>query len=255
MLSWIILLCTAPAWAAGPDSYSAIAGELVTDKNHVIAVAELTYADGRDSADGRIVAERITTAMGKSAAKVIERSKIEQVLGELKLQGSGAVDQESVKSAGKLLGADCIVVGTLTELPEKRLELNLRMVGVESGQIVSATTAMIRKDWLVFNPPQAVEERIGRPISLGELVKRKNIDPKGAILLGHGCGCDIYYEGDGSFMRWVRGYPHGAGGKGTYIKREDSDYCNFIAYIEQLVQYKYPKLKQAWRNYRRDNGI
>jgi tetratricopeptide (TPR) repeat protein len=114
-----------------------------------IAVAGFSYSDGRDSHDGGVVAERITTELVKAKKfKVIERKEIEKVFEELKLQRSGAIDPNSAKEIGKMLGADWLVVGTLTELPDKHLELNTRLVSVDSGEILTATSGRLKKDWL-----------------------------------------------------------------------------------------------------------
>jgi tetratricopeptide (TPR) repeat protein len=132
--------------------YQTIANELLKDyegTDKTIAVARFSYSDGRDSRDGGIVAERITTELVKlKEFKIIERKEIEKVFEELKLQRSGAIDSDSVKEIGKMLGADWMVVGTITELPDKELELNTRLVRVESGEILNAINAKIGKDWL-----------------------------------------------------------------------------------------------------------
>lgn len=114
-----------------------------------IAVADFSYSDMRDSGDGYIVSERLTTELVKAKkCVVIERKEIEKVFKELKRQYSGAVSSDSVKEIGRMLGADSLVVGTLTELPNGQIELNARLVSVESGEILSAASAPIRKDWL-----------------------------------------------------------------------------------------------------------
>jgi|GEM_PF-2374278 len=134
------------------DPYQIIAAELLKgcdggDKK--VAVAGFAYSDGRDSRDGGVVAERITTELVKSRkVKIIERKQISKVFEELKFQRSGAIDSGSVKEIGKMLGADLVVVGTLVELPNKQIELNARVVGIESGEILSAATGLIKKDWL-----------------------------------------------------------------------------------------------------------
>ncbi|MDO8804113.1 MAG: FlgO family outer membrane protein [Elusimicrobiota bacterium] len=138
--------------AKKPNAYRPIANELLENcegADKKIAVAGFSYSDGRDSRDGGVVAERITTELVKlKKIKIIERKEIEKVFEELKLQRSGAIDSDSVKDIGKMLGADWVVVGTLTELPDKQLELNARIVGVESGEIINATSAHLKKDWL-----------------------------------------------------------------------------------------------------------
>ncbi|MBC7327030.1 hypothetical protein H5T87_02810 [bacterium] len=65
---------------------------------------------------GKIVGEMFTTALVRMGAfDVIERSKIEAVMEELKLQHGGMVDPSSAVAMGKLLGVDYILTGTITE--------------------------------------------------------------------------------------------------------------------------------------------
>lgn len=114
-----------------------------------IAVAGFSYADGRASGDGSVVAERFSTELiNHGTLKVVERKQIEKVLGELKLQNAGAIDQESAKRVGRMLGADLLVLGGMVELPGKVLELNIRLASVESGQAAAAVTAQVKKDWV-----------------------------------------------------------------------------------------------------------
>lgn len=114
-----------------------------------IAVAGFSYADGRASTDGGVVSERLTTELIKTGKlKVVERKEIEKVLRELKLQVSGQMDQAAAKQLGKLLGADLLVLGTMTELPGKKLELNVRLAGVESGEAYSAVSGQVDKNWI-----------------------------------------------------------------------------------------------------------
>ncbi|MEI7481251.1 MAG: FlgO family outer membrane protein [Elusimicrobiota bacterium] len=134
--------------------YATIAGELLKNRKEVnkkIAVAEFSYSDGRDSRDGEVVSERITTELVKSKnTRVVERKEKEKIFEELKFQNSGAIESGSIKKIGEMLGADWVVVGTLTELPYDRVELNLRMVDVASGEVLSAYSGVIAKDWLDY---------------------------------------------------------------------------------------------------------
>ena len=138
--------------ARNSSEYGPIVGALLKDYSgggKTIAVAGFSYADGRISSDGNIVAERVTTELIKTKRlKVVERKEIQKVLGELRLQSAGTIDQASAKKIGSMLGADLIVVGTLAELPGNKLELNVRMAGVESGEAISAVSGHVVKDWL-----------------------------------------------------------------------------------------------------------
>ena len=143
-------LTTGTARNAG--EYGPIVGALLRDYSgggKTIAVAGFSYADGRISSDGNVVAERVTTELIKTKKlKVVERKEIQKVLGELRLQSAGAIDPASAKKLGSMLGADLIVIGTLAELPGNKLELNVRMAGVESGEAISAVSGHVVKDWL-----------------------------------------------------------------------------------------------------------
>ncbi len=138
----------APAYRSGP--YAGLLKTLLKDctGDRKIAVADFAYQDGRASGDGGAVSERLTTELVKMKRfRVAERREMKAVLAELKLQSSGAMDPGSIKSMGKMLGADWLILGTLTELPRGRIEVNARLVGVESGEILNAASAKIKKDW------------------------------------------------------------------------------------------------------------
>lgn len=134
------------------DEYGPIITSLLRSyrgEGKTIAVAGFSYADGRVSTDGNIVAERFTTELiSRGTLRVVERKQIEKVMGELKLQNAGSIDPESAKKVGLMLGADLLVLGGLVELPGKVLELNIRLAGVESGEAVAAVTGRVRKDWV-----------------------------------------------------------------------------------------------------------
>ncbi|MDD2805133.1 MAG: FlgO family outer membrane protein [Elusimicrobiales bacterium] len=137
--------------ARNADAYGPLVGALLKDYKgggRTIAVTGFTRPDGRATADGTVVAERVTTELiRQKRLTVVERKAIEKVLSELKLQLSG-IDADSTRKLGKMLGADLLVVGTVTELPGSRLEVNLRLASVESGEAISAVSGQVAKDWL-----------------------------------------------------------------------------------------------------------
>ena len=148
-----LLLCFAAgtAMAAGPGDCRGLVRGLLRKAPAAggkIAVADFNYADGRVSADGEVLAGRITTELVElEKYKVAERREIEKVFAELKLQGSGAIGTDSIKDIGALLGADWLILGTLTELSRGRIEVNARLVEVSSGEIIGARRVKLRKDW------------------------------------------------------------------------------------------------------------
>lgn len=112
-------------------------------RDKTVAVTEFSELRGGiyvPSAQGRLLAERITTELvNTSTIDVVERAQLDKVLSELRLNLSGLVDEHSTTSAGKLLGVDAIVTGTLTPVGEET-EIHCRMVQVENGRILAAIT-------------------------------------------------------------------------------------------------------------------
>ncbi len=69
---------------------------------------------------------------------VIERDKIDFILKELQLQKSGAVDQATAVKVGKILGAKYMVFGSITQLDKDDARMVVRVVNVETSEIVSS---------------------------------------------------------------------------------------------------------------------
>jgi TolB-like protein len=138
--------------AAVSEQYAPLVSALLKDysgEGKTIAVAGFSYADGRASTDGNIVTGRFTTELIRlKKLKVVERDQIERVLSELKLQNAGAIDPESAKRIGRMLGADLLVIGGMVQLPNSVLELNVRLAEVESGQAVGAASGRVPRDWV-----------------------------------------------------------------------------------------------------------
>jgi TolB-like protein len=87
----------------------------------------------------------ISDLAGQEAFNVIERERLEDVLGELKLQGSAKIDQASAVKAGKLLGARYLVLGGYFDVL-KTLRVDARVVEVETGKVLKSTGASGKPD-------------------------------------------------------------------------------------------------------------
>ena len=68
---------------------------------------------------------------------VVERSKINFVLKEIKLNQSDKVDAATAVKAGKLLGAQFMIFGSITQLDSKHTRMSVRVVKVETSEIVA----------------------------------------------------------------------------------------------------------------------
>jgi TolB-like protein len=82
----------------------------------------------------------LTTDLSQVAGvTLVERARLHDVQGELKLGRTAAVDPATAARAGKLAGASHIVVGTFTVVG-KKLRLDSRLVEVASGKVALATS-------------------------------------------------------------------------------------------------------------------
>jgi len=77
---------------------------------------------------------------GAPGVDVVERTAINQLLGELDLQKSARVDPEKAVELGKLLGVERMVLGSYFELMGQ-FQMMARVVDVETGVIVGASEA------------------------------------------------------------------------------------------------------------------
>jgi TolB-like protein len=79
----------------------------------------------------------ISDLSGTDTIRVVERDRLEDILTELKLQGSGKIDPKSAAKLGKLLGARYLVVGGYFDL-QGALRVDARIVDVETGRVVKS---------------------------------------------------------------------------------------------------------------------
>lgn len=147
------LLAAAPlllAGAAHADPYAAIAKALTkklgADAGKKAAVVPFAWTDGRPGEGGTAVAAALQTALVGRGLVIVERAQLEKLLEELHLQKTGAVGTDSAMTLGRMAGAELLVTGTLTESGRK-VEVNARLIRVESGEVVRAAKEKVEKTW------------------------------------------------------------------------------------------------------------
>ena len=111
--------------------------------NNLVGVLPLVNDDDEETASGKRVAEELTTGLVNREVPVVERRLLDKVLVELNRQQSPAFDSSKAQQIGKQLGAYAIVVGTLSA-KGNTLEAQLRLVRVETGEIMLAASQIIR---------------------------------------------------------------------------------------------------------------
>lgn len=119
------------------------AGRARADARPTVAVMYFDYT-GKDD-DLAVLRKGLAQMMisdlsGLSAIQLVERDRLEDVLGELKLAQARQIDAASAARAGKLLGARYLVLGGYFDLKAK-LRVDARVVEVETGKVVQSVGA------------------------------------------------------------------------------------------------------------------
>lgn len=110
-----------------------------------IAVADLE-AIGCEESIGQAVAEIMLTEVARGDEfTVIERAQLQSLLAEQSLGASGLVTSDTAVGIGALLGADVIVVGSVSKLGDT-YTLSARAVSVATGEVLASKTDSCRKE-------------------------------------------------------------------------------------------------------------
>lgn len=72
------------------------------------------------------------------AIRVVERAHLQDLLDELELQQSGAFDPATARKVGRLAGAQYVVLGSIVAM-EPQIEIDTRVVRIETGEVMKAT--------------------------------------------------------------------------------------------------------------------
>ena len=118
-----------------------------TNKTKKISMAFIALSS---DANNKFVENYVTDALTQAIfecgnIKIIERSNLEKILSEQKFQASGIVDDSSAKSIGKIAGVDYVCYGDMKDIGEE-INVNARIVDVESGEVISISRTTVKKD-------------------------------------------------------------------------------------------------------------
>jgi TolB-like protein len=115
-------------------------------KPMVIAIADLVNDDQSVSKLGRYIADKLTPYFSRSEQfSVLERALIDKVIAEQQFQVSSFVDESSTQEFGKLLGAEAIISGSVSELDDV-FYINAKVVGVTHGNLLTSVDVEVDKD-------------------------------------------------------------------------------------------------------------
>ncbi len=120
-----------------------------------IGVVEFENKTAYGSRLGSAASDILVTELAKTGRfVVVERDKLNKILGEQKLQASGAIDPRTAGEVGKILGLNAIVTGAVSQFGVKKegseyvivqskrqvaeAVVDIRLVDAETGQVIFA---------------------------------------------------------------------------------------------------------------------
>ena len=116
---------------------------LFANQMEKIAVFDPSFENSKID-EGSVIAVRELinqTVVNTGAYKLVERSFLNRVMQEQQFNNSGAVSDSDATRIGELAGADKIVLSVLTRA-QTRLLLSVKLIDVESAQIIGQGTAI-----------------------------------------------------------------------------------------------------------------
>jgi Mg-chelatase subunit ChlD len=118
-------------------------------KGTAAAVLPLSPAQKHLSLNSEYFTEQLLLSFGKDMTfkelfRIVERKDLQSVLEELELQLSDLAEEQGAAKVGELLGAELLIIGKLYSTA-KGYELFLKLVRVETGEVLSVTKAIIDK--------------------------------------------------------------------------------------------------------------
>ncbi len=106
--------------------------------------------EARDISLGELVSESFTTALVNSNNfKIIEREQLDKVVKEMEMTQTGFIETTNAVEIGKMLHADAIITGSVALL-NNQIQLNARIIEIESAYVISAESATTRYLWLGY---------------------------------------------------------------------------------------------------------
>ena len=115
-----------------------------------------TGAEARKRELGTVVSAELATALRRDHGfLLVERAKLKEVLGEMRLGAMGLVDEATAPRLGKLADAQALVLGSVSEAGDRFL-VNARIVTAETAETVVASSQAVSAGSLVALSSEAV---------------------------------------------------------------------------------------------------
>jgi curli biogenesis system outer membrane secretion channel CsgG len=119
--------------------------EVLFKKTAAVLDFEEITTNTRKARVGRSLSDLFTSKLAQTGAfTLVERKKIDAAVRELELGMTGLTEKDTADRIGRLLNADLLIAGTVTEVGEN-VNINVRLIEVETGEVLSARTAEVAR--------------------------------------------------------------------------------------------------------------
>jgi FlgO protein len=111
-----------------------------------VAVVDFTDLNGVTTMLGNYFAQQLEAEFANSTPRVdlINRTRLNEIMKENKLDATGLTDPETVKELGKIANVDALIVGTVTPL-DQTVKLDVEAIGTEDARVLAATSRNVLK--------------------------------------------------------------------------------------------------------------
>lgn len=82
-----------------------------------------------------------------SSLKVVERDKVDYILREIEMSKEGLVEASTAVRIGKLLGAQVMVFGSISQLDDRKTRMLVKAVKVETSEIIASVEKEGKPDY------------------------------------------------------------------------------------------------------------
>ena len=169
LIGFILLLSTASPCLA--DDFSADVAALVDELSNVaewsnyppvIGLGDFFYADSKMSSEFayHLASEIEVVITNLPHLRLVDRSRLGEILDELVFQLTDMVDPETAASPGKILGLDALLVGSYSAW-EKKVRVTLKLIRVEDTRAVVTSKLMddVPKNVAIKPPGYEMQKR------------------------------------------------------------------------------------------------
>lgn len=160
-----------------------------------VAVEPFADVEGHVSRLGRVLATELTAELAADrSVQVIDPQRLASYLGKQEAALLSGLSQIKLAQAGKELGIDGIVAGTVSETTNQ-IRLTVKLIAVKSGSLMAASSATLPKSGLLAelsdpstmpSPPPATSEAPPAQTPQSQPPEGMALIPAGPFLYGEG---------------------------------------------------------------------